>query len=199
MKQTGKSASGIPPTMPRPRQSNRVEGTEGRTMGSRITDDLQRAMQRIALMERRLERLESLVRTQALPDAESRPETPSGKTVRRLLDRPAGDLRFPELRLQLVETPPPPPEQHRVPSVSNARAAVESCPHLLQPLSTLWGHPEFDRYVSRLVVDDRGGRKGFSAEVMEELLFLAQLNHQFCPTWHPRDPWEDPQFMGDRS
>ncbi len=166
-------------------------------MGIRTTDDLERTMQRLALVERRLERLEALIRNQ--PDPHAAPQVvavPGGKSETSVPGRAADELRFPEIRLQLADPPAPAPDPG--PRTSNARAAIEAHPHLLQPLSTLWGHPEFDRYVNRLVVDDRGGRKGFSAEVVEELLFLAQLNHQFCPSWLPRDPWEDAQFMGDR-
>jgi hypothetical protein len=166
-------------------------------MGMRTTDDLVRTMQRLALVERRLERLEALVRDQshprAVPPSDAAPGGKSEKSNPRGTPR---ELRFPEIRLQLAETAAP--ARAKEPSVSNARAAIEAYPHLLQPLCTLWGHPEFDRYVNRLLVDERGGRKGFSAEVVEELLFLAQLNHHFCPTWLPRDPWADSQFMGDR-
>ena len=166
-------------------------------MGIRTTDELERTMQRLALVERRLERLEALVREQNRPPAAPHPETASVSRIeQRRSDAPTGELRFPEIRLQLAEPAAPPKAKEA--SVSNARGAIEAYPHLLQPLCTLWGHPEFDRYVSRLLVDERGGRKGFSAEVVEELLFLAQLNHHFCPTWLPRDPWADSQFMGDR-
>jgi hypothetical protein len=164
-------------------------------MGIRTTDDLQRTMQRLALVERRLERLEALVRDQVKPSPATQPAEGSGTNS---AGGAAVDLRFPEIRLQLVEAPPPAPAINPAASSSNARAAIEAYPHLLQPLCTLWGHPEFDRYVNRLMVDDRGGRKGFSPEVVEELLFLAQLNHHYCPTWRPRDPWEDSQFIGDR-
>lgn len=160
-------------------------------MGLRTTNELERTMERLALLERRLERLEAILRDQRHADAA--PRLDAGKGAE---SAATGGLAFPEIRLQLVE--PPAPAKDSGPLISHARAAIEAHPHLLQPLCTLWGHPEFDRYVNRLVVDDRGGRKGFSAEVVEELLFLAQLNHQFCPTWRPRDPWADSQFIGDR-
>jgi len=165
-------------------------------MGIRTTDDLERTMQRLALVERRLERLEAMLRDQRPVIAESQSDAVSGSEPERSRPAVAGELRFPEIRLQLAE--PPAPAKDPGPIVSHAQAAIEAHTHLLQPLCALWGHPEFDRYVNRLVVDDRGGRKGFSAEVVEELLFLAQLNHQFCPTWRPRDPWADSQFIGDR-
>lgn len=162
-------------------------------MGMRTTDDLARTMQRLALLERRLERLEAMLHDQRDTHTASQHEAPAG------IPRSLGvvnELKFPEIRLQLAE--PPAPAARPGPEMSHARGAIEAHPHLLQPLCTLWGHPEFDRYVNRLLVDDRGGRKGFSAEVVEELLFLAQLNYQFFPTWCPRDPWADSQFIDDR-
>lgn len=164
-------------------------------MGIRTTNELERTMERLALVERRLERLEAILRDQRHAHAASQRDATSAADPEQT--SPAhGELKFPEIRLPLAE--PPARTLHPGPAVSHARAAIEAYPHLLQPLCTLWGHPEFDRYVNRLVVDDRGGRKGFTAEVVEELLFLAQLNHQFCPSWSPRDPWADSQFMGDR-
>jgi hypothetical protein len=156
-------------------------------------------MQRMTLMERRLARLETLVREKLgdCPDAEQAPEIERRAHPTRL-DRAAGGLSFPEIRLQLVEPPVPLAPKSAVDKVSKACAAIEQFEHLLAPLSTLWGHPEFDRFINRLIMDDRGNRRGFGPEVMEELLFLAQLNHFVCPNWRPCDPWEDSQFIGDR-
>lgn len=164
-------------------------------MGIRTTDDLARTMQRLALVERRLDRLEAMLREPHDAHAAAQREALADGEVQRSL-AVVSELRFPEIRLQLAE--PPAPSPHHGPTVSQARAAIEAHPHLLQPLCTLWGYPEFDRYVNRLVVDDRGSRKGFSPEVIEELLFLAQLNHEFSAAWGPRDPWADSQFIGDR-
>ncbi len=161
-------------------------------MGIKSTDDFERTLHRLALVERRLERLEAMLRDRpAASDAANGGDAVSRKAVH--------TLEFPEIQLQIVEPPPASSAKQSAPTTCKARAAIESHPHLLQPLTTLWGHPEFDRYVSRLLVDDRGGRKGFAADVVEELLFLAQLNHEFCPSWGPGDPWADSQFIGDRS
>jgi len=48
-------------------------------------------------------------------------------------------------------------------------------PHITQRLHLLWGFPEGGRYLARLIVDTRGGRTGFSHEVMSELLVLATM------------------------
>jgi len=162
-------------------------------------NDLERTLQRMTLMERRLARLETLVKEKVgdLPDTEQAPIS-GAKTQHTLLDRATGGLSFPEIRLQLVEPLAPPTSKNSSDKVSRVRAAIEQFEHILAPLSTLWGHPEFDRFINRLIMDDRGNRQGFGPDVMEELLFLAHLNHFVCPTWRPCDPWEDSQFIGDR-
>ncbi|HEY4375058.1 MAG TPA: hypothetical protein VGN52_24265 [Burkholderiales bacterium] len=48
-------------------------------------------------------------------------------------------------------------------------------PHIVERLRTTWGYPEGGRYLAKLIVDSRGGRTGFSKEVMSELLTLATL------------------------
>ncbi len=48
-------------------------------------------------------------------------------------------------------------------------------PHIVERLRMLWGYPEGGRYLARLVVDTRGGRTGFSKEVMSELMTLANM------------------------
>jgi hypothetical protein len=162
-------------------------------------NDLERAMQRMTMMERRLERLETLVKEKVGEFLETEPLPGAGSTAQRIRpERAGGGLSFPEIHLQLVEPPALPTPKSPRDKVSKARAAVEQLDHLIAPLSTLWGHPEFDRFINRLIMDDRGNRRGFGPEVMEELLFLAQLNHLVCPNWRPCDPWEDAQFIGDR-
>jgi hypothetical protein len=39
-----------------------------------------------------------------------------------------------------------------------------------------WGHSEFEKYASSLIIDDRGDRKGLPNEVLSELLFLYALH-----------------------
>jgi len=43
---------------------------------------------------------------------------------------------------------------------------------ILTKIEELWDTPEIDDYFSDLIIDKRGGRKGFSKEVMEEILYL---------------------------
>ena len=48
-------------------------------------------------------------------------------------------------------------------------------PHIVERLRVLWGHPEGSRYLNELILDTRGNRAGFSPEVMDELLEIANL------------------------
>jgi hypothetical protein len=48
-------------------------------------------------------------------------------------------------------------------------------PHITERLHLLWGFPEGGRYLAKLIIDSRGGRTGFSPEVMSELLVLATI------------------------
>jgi hypothetical protein len=57
---------------------------------------------------------------------------------------------------------------------------AEQFPRVAQAIFDLWGTPECDAYLNRLVIDDRGTRGGFPPEVMQALLDLsAQHQRQF--------------------
>jgi hypothetical protein len=80
---------------------------------------------------------------------------------------------YPEIKAPEEEKPAPkrigPPER------VIARAAIEGYPHIIESICLMWGGREADSYLSRLVIDTRGGRKGFPQDVMDELLVLAEV------------------------
>jgi hypothetical protein len=78
---------------------------------------------------------------------------------------------FPELVLDL----PTADASRRCPERVEARAALEAFPHILEGLALLWNDAACLAYLQRLVVDTRGGRRGFPPEAMSELLFLFAL------------------------
>lgn len=45
-------------------------------------------------------------------------------------------------------------------------------------LTTRWSNAGIDDYLSSLMLDDRGNRQGFPADVLEELMFLSNLRWQ---------------------
>jgi hypothetical protein len=47
-------------------------------------------------------------------------------------------------------------------------------PRIAETVRDLWGKPELDRYLERLLIDDRGSRHGFPPEVVEALLTLSR-------------------------
>ena len=55
--------------------------------------------------------------------------------------------------------------------------ALEAIGHLTKKVCLMWGSPELDVFISRLMMDSRDGqRQGLPMAVGAELLFLAQTN-----------------------
>jgi len=50
----------------------------------------------------------------------------------------------------------------------------ESFDRILCRIESLWDKPEIDDYFSDLIIDRRGGRKGFSEGVMRDIMFLRE-------------------------
>lgn len=82
----------------------------------------------------------------------------------------ADHLAFPELDFSEPERKPPEKVQ--------VTAALEAFPHIAATLCNLWGQNGFDEYLGRLIVDERGDRKGFNMDAMEELLMLGRIARQ---------------------
>jgi hypothetical protein len=57
------------------------------------------------------------------------------------------------------------------------QCALEALGHLQRKICLMWGSPELDVFISRLIMDSRDGqRQGLPMAVGAELLFLAQIN-----------------------
>lgn len=82
------------------------------------------------------------------------------------------DVPFPTLCLDLPEAEEAPRARERV----QPHAALEAFPHVLEGLALLWNDDACRAYLQRLVVDTRGGRRGFPPDAMDELLFLFELH-----------------------
>jgi hypothetical protein len=62
-------------------------------------------------------------------------------------------------------------------SQTESRAALEDIGHLTQKICGIWGTPDLDTFLSRLIMDARdGARQGLPVAVATEILFLAQVN-----------------------
>ena len=78
-----------------------------------------------------------------------------------------------------------------------ARSALEEFEHIAKTITDLWGRDGFDEYLAKLIVDERGTRKGFTMDAMEELLLLARLARGRKALYGmgfdrpPRDAWKE--------
>lgn len=83
------------------------------------------------------------------------------------------------------------------------QAALEANPRVLDRIRMLWFYPECEQLLDKLIIDDRGNRAGFNADIMDELLFLARLSRAVKLTQglspagrSPRaDIWEDQRIQ----
>jgi hypothetical protein len=82
--------------------------------------------------------------------------------------------------------PPVKPKQALI--IMEPHCSLEKFPRILNKITLLWAHPECETLISTLVIDDRGNRQGFGLDIMDELLFLAQIATLVCPP-NPSDVW----------
>lgn len=104
------------------------------------------------------------------------------------------DAAFPDLSMldEKVEIKKPPAQRVVV------KAAIEDYPRIASRIQQLWGTPECEGYITDLVVDTRGNRKGFSPQVMEELLYLTRLARGLVILAIDADRWDTYDQVGDR-
>ncbi len=82
---------------------------------------------------------------------------------------------YPEISVPKEEPVATAPKRTGPPERVIVRAAIEGYPHIIESICLMWGGREADAYLSRLVIDTRGGRKGFPRDVMDELLILVEV------------------------
>lgn len=64
-------------------------------------------------------------------------------------------------------------------SPSSHKSAIEiHFPHIAREICSLWRTDEIDLYLRNLLIDTRGDRAGFAADVLEELMLLSGMR------WH---------------
>lgn len=54
-------------------------------------------------------------------------------------------------------------------------------PHIAEKLSLVWGYPECFSYLTGLIIDNRGNRKGFDLDIMGDLMMLLKITEQVTP------------------
>lgn len=61
-------------------------------------------------------------------------------------------------------------------------SAIEAdFPHIADKLTRVWGYPECFSYLSELIIDNRGNRKGFDLDIMGDLMLLLKITEQVTP------------------
>ncbi len=65
-----------------------------------------------------------------------------------------------------------------VPRERSISAIERRFPHIARELSALWQTGQIGPYLDSLLIDNRGGRKGFPADALDELMFLSGMR------WH---------------
>ena len=58
------------------------------------------------------------------------------------------------------------------------RALEGKFSRIFNKILNMWGNPELDVYFEGLMVDKRGGRKGFPMDVMNDILLMSRLHQQ---------------------
>lgn len=51
-------------------------------------------------------------------------------------------------------------------------------PHVVEAIKALWGHPECDIYLTKIMIQDREGRHGFKPDVFKALNKVLNV-HRF--------------------
>jgi hypothetical protein len=114
------------------------------------------------------------------------PVPPDGDDAREVL---SPHLAFPELDFSENDRKEPKPIE--------VRSALEDFPHIAGQVTGLWGKDGFDQYLGKLIVDERGTRKGFSMDAMEELMLLGRISRQCKALFgmfkeaRSLDPWKE--------
>ncbi|MDP2639962.1 MAG: hypothetical protein Q8Q16_04740 [Betaproteobacteria bacterium] len=62
-------------------------------------------------------------------------------------------------------------------------------PRIAKAIELMWGNPELDDYLHKLILDQRGDRVGFPAEVLGALLKLHNQHTARFKFQRPEDAW----------
>lgn len=130
---------------------------------------------RVLLLERRLAKIEAQLAGIGHgpgPTLESSSQT-------------SGTDAFPTLIPTDQLNAPDPPRVRLPPTPIHATAALEKIPHLMQRLLLMWHQPGCEEFLDKLLVDDRGNRRGFPPDVVDELLMLMDVNAMLGPRRPP--------------
>ena len=156
---------------------------------------LDNALEKISELESRIARLEKIVIGHS--ELATNPHVPAHAS------KPFsyGETTFPQLNAKLhveldedvkketaIEIKPSQPE------IIHIESALETIfPSIAENITLVWGNPECEDYLNKLMINNRSNRQGFSLDVMSELMLLIEITERKGP-----DIWEDAIKIGDR-
>ena len=153
---------------------------------------LENALEKISELESRIARLERMVIGNS--DLATNPQAP---TLSTLLSG-NGEIAFPQLNAGLakadVEIKTATNSKSSQPEIIHIESALETVfPNIAENLTLVWGNPECEDYLNKLMINNRSNRQGFSLDVMSELMLLLDITEREHP-----DIWADSIKIGDR-
>ena len=92
-----------------------------------------------------------------------------------------------------AESLPAPEAAHPLPIIE------AKFPRIAVRIVDLWGTAECDLYLDSLIIDDRGNRAGFPAEVMAALLDLSRQHQSRFGFGRAENQWVDDPLSKDRT
>lgn len=70
----------------------------------------------------------------------------------------------------------------------NLSAIEADFPHIAEKLTLVWGYPKCFSYLTELIIDNRGNRKGFNLDIMSDLMLLLKITEQVTPDQWTKSP-----------
>lgn len=75
------------------------------------------------------------------------------------------------------------------PETDTSLSTIETdFPHIAEKLTLVWGYPNCFSYLSELIIDNRGNRKGFNLDIMSDLMLLLKITEQVTPDQWAKTP-----------
>lgn len=146
---------------------------------------LENALERISELENRIARLERMVIGGS--------ELATNTHIQTHSDSPLGNggTAFPQLNEALENTDTEiksaadiKPSQ---PVMVHVKSALETIfPNIAENITLIWGNPECEDYLNKLMINNRSNRQGFSLDIMSELMLLIGIIEREHP-----DIWSD--------
>lgn len=151
---------------------------------------LENALERISELESRIARLERMVigssELATNPHAPAHPSQPFSDS----------EISFPQINAGLVEAKEETATdfQPSQPEITQIKSALETIfPNIAENLTLVWGNPECEDYLNKLMINNRSDRQGFSLDVVSELMLLMSITERKHP-----DIWADSIKLSER-